>query len=188
MKDIKIKGEIKKLDFEQCYHQFAPLRAKFTKKYSYIPFMTKEDIAQEIDMAFFKAYKFYNNTEFEFTTVVYKIIIQDMTKLNNKHHTQKRQTYEVQVSSLNTLCENADRPTELIDLMTDNQDITEEVILNGCIEKALCKLDGLCVEISKLLIEGLKQQEIVDMLGISQMQVSRIKRKFLKELKKELSA
>lgn len=188
MKPIKIKGEIKKLDFEQCYHQFAPLRAKFTKKYSYIPFMTKEDIAQEIDMAFFKAYKSYNNAEFEFITVVYKVIIHDMTKLNNKHHTQKRQSYDIQVSSLNMLCENADKPIELIDLITDNQDITDEVIMSDCIERAFSKLDSLCVEVNKLLIKGLKQQEIADMIGVSQTQVSRIKRKFLKELKKELSA
>lgn len=71
MKAIKIKGKTVEMDFEQCYCQFAPLRNKLVNQFWYMP-IEKEDLMQEVDLNFFKAYKSYNiDSGFEFITVAY---------------------------------------------------------------------------------------------------------------------
>lgn len=188
MKDIKIKGEIIKMDFEQCYCQFAPLRARLVKEFEYLPHCELDDVKQLVDMNFYKAYINYNIERAEFITFAINYINWALKRLNRSHHAQKRQSYDIEVNSLNIFNDKCDSPTEFIEAITDNTDITENIILKLCLKNALNNLDETCVTANKLLMKKLKQQEVADILGVSQVQVSRFKHKFLAALKRELSA
>ncbi|MEG2412610.1 MAG: sigma-70 family RNA polymerase sigma factor [Clostridium sp.] len=178
MKDIKIKGKVYKMDFEQCYYQFEPLRAKVLKQYWFMP-IEKEDLSQEISLNFFRAYETYDiNRGFEFMTIAYKTIINAIWKLNNKFHTAKRQSYE-SVVYLNALAQSADNPNELMDLLIYEDSFEDNLCTNLDFEKLINQINSETeVKIIKLSRCGYTQREIGEMLGYSQVQISRYKRAF----------
>lgn len=85
MKSIKVKGKLLQMNFEQCYCQFAPLREKFTMSYSKTLPVDADDIKQEVDIAFYKAYKDYSDLDNEFITLAHKYIISHLTNIVAYH-------------------------------------------------------------------------------------------------------
>ncbi|MEG2289085.1 MAG: sigma-70 family RNA polymerase sigma factor [Clostridium sp.] len=186
MKLIKIKGVIHEMDFEQCYCQFAPLRAKMLKQYWFMP-IEQEDLSQEISLNFYRAYESYDiNKDFEFITIAYKTIINAMWKLNNKFHTAKRQSYE-SVVYLNALAKSTDNPGELIDLLIHEDSFEDSLCTKLDFEKLINQVDSENeVKIIKLSRCGYTQREIGEMLGYSQMKISRYKSRLRGVVKKEI--
>ncbi|MEG2412888.1 MAG: sigma-70 family RNA polymerase sigma factor [Clostridium sp.] len=185
MKPIKIKGVIHEMDFEQCYCQFAPLRNKIAYEYRHMP-MEREDLMQEIDLSFFKAYQAYDNTEFEFMTIVYQIIKNDLWKKIRGYHAVKRQS-NVNNVYFNALSQSADKSNELLDLIVKEDNFEEDLNCKLSFERALSKVRRKDkVKAINLLSIGYKQLEVAEIIGCSQTQISRFKMEFREMLLDEI--
>jgi RNA polymerase sigma factor (sigma-70 family) len=185
MKPIKIKGKVIEMDFEQCYCQFAPLRNKIAYEYRHMP-MEREDLMQELDLSFFKAYQAYDNTEFEFMTIVYQIARNDLWKKIRGYRAVKRQS-NVDNVYLNSLSQSADNPDELIDLLLHEESFEEDLYCKLAFDRATKKIKREDkVKALNLLRLGYKQQEIAQIMGCSQNKISLFKREFKTLLRDEM--
>ncbi len=185
MKAIKIKGKIVEMDFEQCYCQFAPLRNKIAHEYRHMP-MEREDLMQEIALSFFKAYKAYDNTKFEFITIVYQIAKNDLWKKIRGYNAVMRQS-NVDNVYLNSLSQSADNPSELIELLVQEDNFVEDLYCKLAFDRASKKVKREDkVKALNLLRLGYKQREVAEILGCSQIQVSRFKSEFKTLLREEM--
>lgn len=73
--------------------------------------------------------------------------------------------------------------TTILDLTADTINIEEEIVAKLTVTKALSRVSERDAKCIKLITSGYRQQDIGDILGISQVQVSRIKTKFITKLK-----
>lgn len=177
MKEIKIKGKIVEMDFEQCYCQFAPLRNKIAYKYRHMP-MEHEDLMQEIDLSFFKAYQSYNNTKFEFMTIVYQVVQSDFWKKIKKYRAFKRQS-NVNNVYLNDLITSSDNSDELMDILLQEKSFEEDLHYKLIFDRATKKMnEEHKVKALNLLRLGYKQKEISQIICCSQGQISKYKSEF----------
>ncbi|MCY6958605.1 RNA polymerase sporulation sigma factor SigF [Clostridium brassicae] len=79
-------------------------------------------------------------------------------------------------------------PIFLIDKVSENKDVNKELIDKLALKEALNKLDVRSRQIIMLrYFKDITQVEVAKMLGISQVQVSRIEKKVLKLMKEKLS-
>lgn len=185
MKPIKIKGKIVEMDFEQCYCQFAPLRNKIAYEYRHMR-MEREDLMQELDLSFFKAYQAYNNTKFEFITIAYQVIKNDFWKKIRGYRAVKRQS-NVDNVYLNSLSRSTDSPSELMELLVQEDNFEEDLYCKLAFNSVLKKMKKENkVKAINLLRLGYKQQEVAEILGCSQTQVSRFKSEFKEMFRNEL--
>jgi len=183
-KEIKIKGKIHNMTFNECYGQFEVFRNSLSYKYKSLP-LEREDIEQEISMSFYKAFKSYDiNRGFEFITVAQKTIQNDLAKIYRSNNTNKRKVNKNIISLNSHVREAKDKPVEILDtIQIDSfENIACEMI---DIIREISNLDydhGLAI---RLLYQGYKQEEIAETLNCSQVKISRYKRSFKQLIDKE---
>lgn len=187
-KQIIFKDDIKIMTLEEIVNQFQALINKLVKswigKYDY----EYEDLKQIGNLALVKAYNTYNSDKgISFLTYAQTVISREYL-MNHRNNKSK----DIFVASLNetTKLENGDK-IELINLLKDDNTNVEELAFNNLqcdnIHKILSKFSNrerIVIELS--FVENKRQTEIANILGITQTQVSRIIKKTLNKLRKEL--
>lgn len=94
----------------------------------------------------------------------------------------------VEVESIHkTIYQNDGNAIYLVDKIANEKDENEEVLNHMVIEKVMSKLEPLEQQIIKLrYYENKTQTEISEIVGISQVQVSRMEKKILMKMRKEI--
>ena len=183
-KDIKIRGKVHNMTFNECYRQFEVFRNSLSYKYKSLP-LEREDIEQEISMSFYKAFKSYDISRgYEFITVAQRTIQNDLSKIYRSINTNKRKVYKNIISLNSHVREAKDKPVEILDNISSGgfENIACEMI---DIIKKINNLDydhGLAI---RLLYQGYKQEEIAEILNCNQVKISRYKRNFKELIDKE---
>lgn len=180
-KQLIIKGQVKTLTFEECYHQFTALRYSFFHKWRRLNVISEEDIEQEINIALYKAYERYDiSYKTEFVTSAYTTINMCMMNLYRDTKRAKRKENYTKVS-LDENINNDDTKRRVygIDAVKFYEDY-DFVEINLMISNRLNDKEN---KIVKLLYQGYTQQEIADILGCSQVSVCRYKNKIGEKLK-----
>lgn len=183
-KEIKIRGKVHNITFNECYKQFKAFRNSLSYKYKSLP-LEREDIEQEISMSFYKAFKSYDiNRGFEFITVAQRTIQNDLAKIYRSNNTDKRKGYKNIISLNSYVREAKDKPVEVLDTIKIDSFENTACEMIEIITK-INKLDynhGLAI---KLLYQGYKQEEIAEILNCNQVKISRYKRSFKQLIDKE---
>jgi RNA polymerase sigma factor (sigma-70 family) len=183
-KDIKIRGKVHNMTFNECYRQFEVFRNSLSYKYKSLP-LEREDIEQEISMSFYKAYETYDiNRGYEFITVAQKTIQNDLSKIYRSINTNKRKVYKSIISLNSHVRESKEKQIEVLDTISSDgfENITCEMI---DMIKKINNLDYTHSLAIKLLYQGYKQDEIAEILNCNQVNISRYKRSFKQLIDKE---
>lgn len=186
-KQLIIKGQVKTLTFEECYHQFTALRYSFFHKWRRLNVISEEDIEQEINIALYKAYERYDlSYGVEFVTSAYTTINMCMMNLYRDTKRAKRKENYTKVSLDETInnyknINNYETHKKIygVEAIRCYEDYSS-VEINLMISKRLNDKEN---KIVKLLYQGYTQQEIADILGCSQVSVCRYKNKIGEKLK-----
>lgn len=180
-KQLIVRGQVKTMTFEECYHQFTALRFTFIKKWNGLSIISEEDKHQEISIALYEAYKNYDiDKGIEFMTLAYGTIHQKMMNLYRDTMRSKRKEDYNKVSldeGINS--DDTQKRVYGVEAIKYNEDY-------GAIDISLMLADKLSdkeSKIVKLLFQGYTQQEIADIFGCTQVSVSRYKKKIADKLK-----
>ena len=181
MKSIKVKGKLLQMNFEQCYCQFALLREKFTKSYSKTLPVDADDIKQEVDIAFYNAYKDYSDLNNEFITLAHKYIISHMTNISEYYKRPMRSTSKKNYSLDMDLAEG------LLFIETvpvkegefENQLLTHMTIKNVFEDMADRRVYAV-----KKIASGYTYSEVAKQLKISKTSVMKYKYEFIRKYKR----
>ncbi|HAK43943.1 MAG TPA: hypothetical protein DCM59_16155 [Clostridium sp.] len=183
-KEIKIKGKVHVMTFEECHKQFEAFRNNLSYKYKMLP-LDREDIEQEVSMSFYKAYKNYDvNRGYEFITVAQKTIQNDLSKIYRSNNTNKRKVYKNIISLNSHVKEAKEKKVEVLDTISSGgfENIACEMI---DIIKKINNLDHDHALAIRLLYQGYKQEEIAEILNCNQVKISRYKKSFKQLIDKE---
>lgn len=185
-KQIILKDKTINMTIEEIVIQFQALVNKLLQ--SWRKTYELEDLQQIGNLALVKAYNTYKpENNISFITYATTVISREFL-VNHRNNKSK----DVFVSSLNeTILDNDSNEIEKITLLKDENTNVEQLALNNFqsdkIHKILNKFsdrEKIIIELS--FIENKRQTEIAEMLGITQTQVSRIIKKTLIKLRKEL--
>lgn len=177
-KQILIKGESKELSYEECLIEYHGLINILTAKYKRIIPMEKEDFNQEVLMAAWKAYRFYNAEHgTQFSTILGKVIINHLYKILRDIKKDKRKA-NIGTSSLDQSVVD-DEQFIPKNLLTYGDDFTETMEIKDYLNQS----DEMSQKIIKLLYAGYSQREIGKILGCGQVSVSRYRRKNVERLR-----
>lgn len=186
VKKINIKGKVLEMNFEQCYCQFAPLRIKLVNQYRNLP-LDLEDLAQEVDIAFYKAYTDYSNLDIAFITLATTYIIHELNKINTHYKRKVRRNNNGSDLSFNgpiTIGENEVTLENLISCESSN--FENDVLAKVSTEKVLSTMREDKAYTIKKFLKGYSLAEIARELGVSKRSTSNYKREFVMKFNKEL--
>lgn len=188
-KRLNINGEIVEMNFEQAYEQFAAFRHKMQIKWNRMP-MDMEDLKQEIDIAFYRAFLKYDerfNDRVAFLTYVYRYIDSNIGRLFRDMNNDKR-VINIRAISYNAMVENDDNKEMSLETKVCVIDSFEEELISELdAESYMSKLDDRDKKVVEMLNLGYTQSEIGKKIGVRQNYVSRIKTKIIKKLREEIA-
>ena len=185
-KQIILKDKIINMTIEEIVIQFQALVNKLLQ--SWRKTYELEDLQQIGNMGLIKAYNTYKpENNISFITYATTVISREFL-VNHRNNKSK----DIFLSSLNeTILDNDSNEIEKITLLKDENTNVEQLTLNNFeydkihnILNSFSDRDKFIIELS--FIEHKRQTEIAEMLGITQTQVSRIIKKTLIKLRKEL--
>ncbi|NWK12975.1 sigma-70 family RNA polymerase sigma factor [Clostridium cadaveris] len=189
-KRLNINGEIVEMNFEQAYEQFAAFRHKMQIKWNRMP-MDMEDLKQEIDIAFYRAFLKYDerfNDRVAFLTYVYRYIDSNIGRLFRDMNNDKR-VINIRAISYNAMVENDDNKEMSLETKVCVIDSFEEELISELdAESYMSKLDDRDKKVVEMLNLGYTQSEIGKKIGVRQNYVSRIKTKIIKKLREEIAS
>lgn len=171
MKPLLIKGQVVELTCEECIKQFEPFNSKMKQQFRLIG-LENDDLEQEINIGIFHAYTSYDiNRNIQFITLLYKVVRQHLLKIKRNKNILKRKS-NLNTKSLHETYGHDDN-SELIDIIENKNDFTNFVE----IKSLLNNLGPQEKQIIFLSYQGYSQDEIGKIIGCSQVEVSRLKRK-----------
>lgn len=182
MKGLRIKSQLVEMDFEQCYRQFAPLRKKIVTKYSNL--LEHDDLVQEVNTAFYKAFLDYNNTDIAFITLATNYIIHHLATIDMYKKRKKRiNDYGVDVSLYSQV------PGEnlfLDGLIASGNNLENTIILKIAIENVFDDMPKERVAAIRKLMNGYSLRETGRYFNKSQTAIANYKKEFTKKFKREM--
>ena len=189
-KRLNINGEIVEMNFKQAYEQFAAFRHKMQIKWNRMP-MDMEDLKQEIDIAFYRAFLKYDerfNDRVAFLTYAFQYVEADMWIFLRDLNATKR-VINLRTVSYNAIFENDDNKENSFESKICIEDsFEEELITELDVESVISRLADRDKKIIELLKLGYVQSEIGKEIGVSQIQVSRLRSRILKKLREEIAS
>lgn len=170
-KEIILKEGIKKMSCEDVCVHFQKLVYKISHKWRTYEF---DDISQIAYIGLIKAYKKYDcKKEVVFITYATKVIENEILQfLRKDRKTIPTESLQDEVNG-----------KETIDLIGDNVNYEELVLNKVVINKMMKNLKEREKRIIKAQMQGLSQTDISKMLGVSQPQVSRLKKTIYEKMK-----
>lgn len=179
-KIITIKGVAYSMTFDECYEKFKACREGMYHRYRRAK-LEKEDLRQEIDVAFYKAFVAFDvKRKLEFITILYPIIENHMIRIYRDINLDIRKINYNTLSLNETVKKNnSTKPIEIIDLITAKNNLEEVINIRNSVNKLNIKEKNVII----LQVQGYSQTEIAKRLNCSQVNVSRIKRAALSKLK-----
>ena len=144
----------------------------------------KDDIKQTAMMGLLKAIDTFDvKGETKFNTYMYTVIRNEVYGFARKNNT-KNKKYEV--ISANSYADNDEDEMTIQDLIASNDNIEEEIIENEE-QKRLYEIIDMYAEknemkanVVRLIIKGMKQEDISEIVGCSRSYISRIQTSFIK--------
>lgn len=176
------------MNFEQAYEQFEAFRHKMVSKWSHIP-IGLDDLIQEGDIAFYRAYKTYNedlNKQVSFLTYAYRIVDMYFIQMLREINCNKRKS-DFNTVSCNVMISEEKGDRTFLDFLFCDESFEESICGFIDIEKAFEVLKDRDKKIMYLLIRGYSQVEISKILNLYQSNISTFKANAVKKLKKELA-
>lgn len=144
----------------------------------------KDDIKQTAMIGLLKAIDTFNtNAGIKFNSYATSVIRNEMNMFVRKNNT-KNKKYEV--ISANSYADNDEDEMTIQDLITSDDNIEEEIIENEE-HKRLYEMIDMYAEknemkanVIRLVVKGLKQEDIAEIVGCSRSYISRIQTAFIK--------
>lgn len=147
-----------------------------------IPLKRYDDYYGAAAFALCKATETYDNAKSSFSTYAFKCIQNEIRReliYQNQYNFKN-----ISIVYYNNKASGRNSEIKYLDMLSEYNDIESEVIANECFKDILSALSHREKKLLYLLEKGLTQSQAGNVLGLSQSQISRMKSKIIRLLKK----